>query len=432
MALTPDTDQFSQFLRLAFLRSPNYAAGVSGWTINQDGSVEFNNGTFRGSIVGGALFIYSGAPGLGNPPQLAIVPGTTTQDPYGNAVTSSKILMQNNVITMSAGIFRTAAAAPLIQLDGNHNAVLIYDSGSHLRETMAPAATTDGLGNTVYAGIVDYSTAVNAIAQLLNGFLNVGTPAQIAGTGGAAAGQVGLASAGNPGVVRVDSGLTATGDADAFMDVRSKNAQSSINAIAQRNIQLAGPLALSSEGSTPAQLVTAEMYDGGDGFGKMQPGSVASGDTNVYGLGVVKRALASAFGVGTLMGTITDGTTSFSATVAAKRYYLRGRLSCTMGSNPGQILLQVAGPAITSMEVGYWKSQNNPGGATLFSATQLAISTATNPFTVNEGALNGFTIFFEGTILFSASGTISLQAQRQNAANPVQINTSSFMKLEPI
>jgi hypothetical protein len=35
------------------IRSPNYVAGVSGWTINQDGSVEFNNAVIRGSIIAG-------------------------------------------------------------------------------------------------------------------------------------------------------------------------------------------------------------------------------------------------------------------------------------------------------------------------------------------------------------------------------------------
>jgi hypothetical protein len=35
------------------IRSPNYVAGVSGWTINQDGSVEFNNAVIRGSVIAG-------------------------------------------------------------------------------------------------------------------------------------------------------------------------------------------------------------------------------------------------------------------------------------------------------------------------------------------------------------------------------------------
>lgn len=33
------------------IHSPDYVPGVSGWSINIDGSVEFNNGTFRGTIT---------------------------------------------------------------------------------------------------------------------------------------------------------------------------------------------------------------------------------------------------------------------------------------------------------------------------------------------------------------------------------------------
>lgn len=33
------------------IKSPDYVAGVSGWSINKDGTVEFNSGTFRGTIT---------------------------------------------------------------------------------------------------------------------------------------------------------------------------------------------------------------------------------------------------------------------------------------------------------------------------------------------------------------------------------------------
>jgi hypothetical protein len=42
------------FLVRPAMKSPNYVAGVSGWSINKDGTVEFNNGTFRGSISVGS------------------------------------------------------------------------------------------------------------------------------------------------------------------------------------------------------------------------------------------------------------------------------------------------------------------------------------------------------------------------------------------
>lgn len=116
-------------------------------------------------VSGNGLFVYSGTPALGNPPQVAIVGSGVTQDPFNNTITSSKILIQANVITESGGIFRTAATAPLMQLDGPHNAFLIYDA-SVLRESIAPIATTDGLGANVRAGITAYQNN-NVFIQLV-------------------------------------------------------------------------------------------------------------------------------------------------------------------------------------------------------------------------------------------------------------------------
>lgn len=46
------------------IQSPNYVVGVSGWTVNQDGSVEFNNATFRGTVIAGGGNVVLNANGL--------------------------------------------------------------------------------------------------------------------------------------------------------------------------------------------------------------------------------------------------------------------------------------------------------------------------------------------------------------------------------
>lgn len=68
-----------------FIRSPNYVAGSAGWTVNKDGSAEFNSLTVRNAItVGTSQFWYNGAPGPGTLAfSVSEAPGT---DPYGNAV----------------------------------------------------------------------------------------------------------------------------------------------------------------------------------------------------------------------------------------------------------------------------------------------------------------------------------------------------------
>jgi hypothetical protein len=76
-------------------KSDNYVSGVSGWAIFRNGNVEFNSGTFRGTVTGGAfegtdfiidpqgIFFYSGTPALGN--LVFAVSPTSGTDQFGNA-----------------------------------------------------------------------------------------------------------------------------------------------------------------------------------------------------------------------------------------------------------------------------------------------------------------------------------------------------------
>lgn len=61
MGLIPENPLVgSTVLERNSIQSPNYTAGSSGWTINQDGSVEFNNGTFRGVVSAGTVELFDG------------------------------------------------------------------------------------------------------------------------------------------------------------------------------------------------------------------------------------------------------------------------------------------------------------------------------------------------------------------------------------
>lgn len=82
----------STVLRRPAIQSPNYVAGSAGWTVNVDGSAEFNNLTIRGTFAGtdyymdntGAFF-YSSTPAAGNL-AFSITPPGTTADKFGNAI----------------------------------------------------------------------------------------------------------------------------------------------------------------------------------------------------------------------------------------------------------------------------------------------------------------------------------------------------------
>lgn len=165
-------------LRRASIESPNHVPGVSGWSINQDGSVEFNSGTFRGQIVGGALFIYNGSPGPGNPPVLSVVAPGVTQDPYGNTVgavleagTIGSNFMQ---IDQSGNIVLWSAGNQTIILNPAKQAIFTYSptaGASNLIASMAANSGTDSFGNQYLAGVTEYNPGASAV-QLLNGQVN--------------------------------------------------------------------------------------------------------------------------------------------------------------------------------------------------------------------------------------------------------------------
>lgn len=74
------------------IHSPGYSAGIRGWSINKDGSAEFNDLTIRGTFFGtdfiisaGGVFLYSGTPAHGNL-AISLAPAATTTDPEGNTV----------------------------------------------------------------------------------------------------------------------------------------------------------------------------------------------------------------------------------------------------------------------------------------------------------------------------------------------------------
>lgn len=72
----------STLLRPA-IQSPNYAPGVAGWSINQAGTAEFNDATFRGGTsVSSTSLYYSGTPAAGN--LVASIAEAAGTDAYGN------------------------------------------------------------------------------------------------------------------------------------------------------------------------------------------------------------------------------------------------------------------------------------------------------------------------------------------------------------
>lgn len=107
MALKPENPVVGgNVLRRQAIESPNYVPGVSGWTIKQDGSAEFNNLTLRGTFNGtnyvinsAGAFFYSPSEAAGN--LINSITNSSGTDPFGNNYLTGSASYGGNQATTS-------------------------------------------------------------------------------------------------------------------------------------------------------------------------------------------------------------------------------------------------------------------------------------------------------------------------------------------
>lgn len=174
------------------IQSPNYSPGTAGWTINEDGSAEFNNLSIRGVFNGtnyiinsAGLFFYSGTPGVGNL-VLSSVPGTSSGlDQFGNNYLPGLASYQGNFASqVGAGfviLYHGSLAAGWTQggqIETSITGGLILDAGGATVTVTGPLSV-NGSTSTAAAGLTDGT--INGTSQ------QVGLPnGTITGTSGSA------------------------------------------------------------------------------------------------------------------------------------------------------------------------------------------------------------------------------------------------------
>lgn len=140
------------------IHSPNYVHDLSGWTINKDGSAEFDDLTLRGSFVGDdwiinatGEFFYSGTPATGNL-IFSNVAGSSGTDDFGNHYLGNGSTWYGLV----AGVAMTAIAGGLEFFTGSLSggwstleAQLFYDSTHDQLTFEGPVAFGGVNGTTV-------------------------------------------------------------------------------------------------------------------------------------------------------------------------------------------------------------------------------------------------------------------------------------------
>jgi hypothetical protein len=166
------------------IHSPNYLTGSTGWTINLDGSAEFNNLTIRGTFSGtnfivnsSGAFFYSPTEAHGN--LIVSIASAAGTDAFGNAypkginVTTGSIsgtTITGTTITGSTISGTTFSGTDFIT---NASGSFYYSStpaAGNLIASIASADGTDSFGNAYLAGVTSYVVSSNVFASnLLSG-----------------------------------------------------------------------------------------------------------------------------------------------------------------------------------------------------------------------------------------------------------------------
>lgn len=202
------------------IKSPDYVAGTAGWSINKDGSAEFNNlairGTFNGTdyeLNSNGAFFYSASAGAGKlATSTATADGT---DQYGNHYLSGDVSYSSDSATQTDSgtvTFYTGTQAggwtaqAQIFISG---AVIVLDTSGGV--ITANNTLDDGSGGATFNGSVTVTGSLS-----VNGSTSTGTPDNnnttsnglsspgIVGTSGAAS--TGTAHTHGPGTFTVGSG----------------------------------------------------------------------------------------------------------------------------------------------------------------------------------------------------------------------------------
>ena len=187
-------------LRKPAIRSPDYVTGVSGWTINIDGSAEFNNGVFRGTVTASTfqgtdfiinqqgIFLYSGTPATGNLIiSIASVAGT---DSFGNVYPKGINVSGGGLINIPAAassgvaltseVFADPFARFVLQVDGTMN----WGPGNLTQDTSLFRAQTGQLNTP---GAFSVGTRLKVGTYAVKEVSAADTTWQVIGAGGAPA-----------------------------------------------------------------------------------------------------------------------------------------------------------------------------------------------------------------------------------------------------
>lgn len=124
------------------IKSPDYVPGAAGWAINKDGSAEFNDVIFRGSVVidntGESLLVYDGTPALGN--LILAIASADGSDAFGNIYFGGLNQFTTATTPTAVHVFESVTA--------DQTSLYVQDQDFNIAHF--PASATGGAVNVLY------------------------------------------------------------------------------------------------------------------------------------------------------------------------------------------------------------------------------------------------------------------------------------------
>lgn len=387
-------------LVLQSIFSPNFVHLVSGWSINKDGSAEFNNLTIRGTFLGAdfiinsaGLFLYNGTPALGNlVGSWAITAGT---DSFGNAYRAG------------LNVDATTGTSYLQLLPGN------------------PAVMAVGTGD-----------AVEATPGEIRGIvLGSGSTRQVITDFRAAA-----LTGENPAALAEFQLLSPTADLTTQPPSLSMTAQDGTNSAAVNVLPteiilataltwLTGTEQFSGTTivpATPASNMIRVYSDANSGNGHLK---YVSSDGVSYGTGRVIAHAANGASGQTISTVTFVAINGMSVNVGIGKYKFRVVVDLSPAAAAGRweiAMTTTATVSATDFE-SFWKSIAGVVGGSVHQTTITNTQSGPNP-----SVIGGYSQVFEGFVQFSTAGTMSVTAATTVAADTFTVWDGSTIELEAI
>lgn len=369
-------------LKRTAIRTANYVMGSAGWTINADGSAEFNNLTIRGSFFGTnfeinstGIFLYNGTPALGN--LFIALSNNIGPDRFGNNY------------TVGFNLFSTTGAAGQIILanNGGQPDLFMQAAGmAHLTvlAQIFPSSSNTGLVNEQSWMIFSSgkeSAHEDSAVQLISQSADATLPALFVWEHG---GNVGM---------KIDPTL---------------------------GLLLAGQ-------SAPASNPIGYAGIWCDTTGSLR--TIDSADGQTYSVQHGHQVLANSSGAVT---SVTPATTaiSLSRTVSARPYVIRGVLYLTCNATGFNPLFEITSPGGGTPGIISWSGQRGTVllGTTEFQPNVLAGVGAAASYTSG----NVYIFYVYGVINPVSSGTSQLLLAVNAAGGSFTVDANSVLTWEPV